>query len=305
MEILVTGANGFIGRCLCKELLANHHHVVGLGKGSMDEDVEFYDIDITNEAEIEKVFQKHSFDVVIHLAAVTFHDDIVNQKRKTLSISMQGTEILATLFNKYCNNAKFIYTSTGKIYGGGVVQPINELTPPNPKNALGKSKYLTERLIDYYSTDNMSNKFIVLRMFNIYGYGQRNSFVIPYIIGELNSTKPIKLGNVEDKRDYLNVNDLVKLFAAIINKPAKELDNFNIFNVGSGLAYSVNDILAMLEKDINRKIPIEIDSSRLRQDETAIEYADNSLVKNTFNWGPQITLEDGLKDMLEKSGVVK
>lgn len=306
MKILITGANGFIGRYLCDALKAEHD-VTGIGYGDSDiEGIKYINTDITNYEKLESIFKGTSFDIVYHFAAVTFHDDIVNKKTNTLYISLKGTENVVTLFNKYCNNAIFLYTSTGKVYGGGDTQPISEANFPKPTNALGKSKYMTERLIDYYSEGNKSNKFVIFRMFNIYGYGQRDSFVIPHIIKHLKANKPLPLGNLKDYRDYLYIDDLIECFVEIANgKMAKQKDILSIYNIGSGKPYCVQDILDIVEKKLGRKLNIQISESRQRKDETETEYSDSRKIESITGWKAKTSLEDGISKMLQKEGLIK
>ncbi len=306
MKILITGANGFIGRKLCAAL-SKDNQIVGIGaEDAVMPDIEYHLIDITNYDEIEKLFIKNKFDVVFHFAAVTFHDDIVNRKANTLYISLKGTENVVTLFNKYCNNAKFLYTSTGKVYGGGKEQPITELTPVNPKIPLGKSKYMTERLIDYYSEDNITNKFVIFRMFNIYGEGQRDSFVVPHIIKHVKENKTIPLGNLKDYRDYVYIDDLIECFTKFVNNDlSKQEKPVDIYNIGSGKPNCVQDILDVTEKLTGKKINVLINENRKRNDETEVEYADSSKIKAVIGWEANTDIEKGIKKILEAEGIIK
>lgn len=303
MNILITGANGFIGKNLCEKLCAENN-VIGIGNHDCQiKGVEYHKIDVLNSNAINELFEKKQFDKVIHLAGVTYHNDIVNQKKMSLETSFLGTQNLITAFNKYCSGGLFIYSSTGKIYGGGKYQPIDENTPPNPVNALGKQKRMTEELIDYYSQENISNKFVIMRIFNIYGAGQRPTFVIPYIIEQLKQSDNISLGNINDARDYLHINDLVDCFDSIL-KRYKSDKSLEIFNIGSGKAFSVEQILSIIKEKTGRNITVSIDKTKLRYDETSIEYADISKIYQAVGWKPQIKLENALTDLLKQENLL-
>lgn len=307
MNILITGANGFIGKNLCS-ILSEHNTVVGIGtKDAQISGVEYFRINITDYESLEKLFVKYRFDAVYHLASVTFHDEIVNQKQHTLNINLKGTENLVLLFNKYCNNAKFIYASTGKVYAGGKKgQPIDEAVVPNPMNPLGKSKYLTEKLIDYYCEDNKSNNFVILRIFNVYGYGQRDSFVIPHIMKHIKENKVIPLGNINDYRDYIYIDDLTNCLSSVLKTDlSKQQNNIDIYNIGSGKAYSVKNILDIVEKLTGRKFEIEIKQEKIRKDEPNMEYSDSSKFKKVFRQAPKTDLEEGLRQILKKEGIIE
>ncbi|MCQ2740327.1 MAG: NAD(P)-dependent oxidoreductase [bacterium] len=303
MNILVTGGNGFIGRKLCDKLAADNN-IICIGRHNHNfEKCVYKKIDILDKNSLEDLFKKYKFDIVYHLASVTFHDEIVNNKEKSLEISLNGTQNLITLFNKYCNNAQFVYSSTGKVYGGYHKEAINENTPAIPENILGKSKYLTEKIIDYYCTDNKTNNFIILRIFNVYGSGQRDSFVIPHIINSIKNNQTIPLGNIDDKRDYIHVNDVISCLELISKKRLLE-SNIEIYNLATKKTNSVRDILNILEKLLNKKINIAIEDNRKRSDEYSVEFGDYAKLKKAYNWEPKIPIEDGLKLILQQENIL-
>lgn len=303
MNILITGAGGFIGRHLCQKLSAENN-VVGIGQhDSQLQGVDYRKISVLDKEAIRSLFAEFKFDKVVHLAGVTYHNDIVNQKQMSLETSFRGTENLIEAFNKYSTNGLFIYSSTGKVYGGGITQPIDENTPSNPTNTLGKLKRMTEEVIDYYSQENPSNKFVILRIFNIYGYGQRPTFVIPYIMEQLKKSDNLSLGNIDDARDYLHVEDLVECVSEILKNYHSD-KNVEIFNIGSGKAFSVKQILSILEEKTGRRFNVKIDEKKLRQDETSIEYADISKINQSVGWQPKIQLPDALSELLKQEKVI-
>ncbi len=210
MKILITGASGFIGRSIIKNWVDNPDFSIF----SLSRDDEFCPNgvttlvgDVLDMASLEAVFSLHEFDIVIHLAAITAHKDIVDNKYSTLATNLQGTMNVLDCFNRYCKNAQFIYTSTGKVYGNTNEMPISEKAQVNPTNILGKSKYIAERLVDFYAIPE--NKYLICRIFNIFGENQKKSFVIPTILEQIKEGHDLVLGNLEDKRDYLYVDDLV------------------------------------------------------------------------------------------------
>lgn len=305
MKILVTGANGFIGRNL-KSILQPKAEVIGIGHSDNQvASAGYKKIDVLDATAVEELFREYRFDKVIHLAAVTFHDDIVNRKKYSLDTSLRGTENILSAFNRYCSGGTFLYSSTGKVYGGGITQPINENTPANPTNTLGKLKKMTEELIGYYADDNPGHKFSILRMFNIYGWQQRPTFVIPYIMQQLKEGNTLTLGNVDDARDYINIRDLIDCISKVLFNSEQQGKQLDFYNVGSGDPHSVRDILEIISRLTGRQLEIKIDSNRLRHDETSIEYADISKIKKTFGWNPQISLEQGIREILLKENLLK
>ena len=304
MKILITGANGFIGRELCKKLTSSKNIVVGIGRQKTTIDNVIYEpIDILDRTSLENLFIKYQFDVVYHLASITFHDEIVNKKEKTLEVSLKGTENLVCLFNKYCSNAKFVYTSTGKVYGGQHDDAISENTSIAPSNILGKSKYLTEQIIDYYASDNETNQFTILRVFNVYGQAQRSTFVVPHIIKHIKENNVIPLGNLDDKRDYIYISDVIDALVAIL-KDSLIPYHLDRFNIATKNCNSVRDILNILEKILNIKIPISTVKDRQRIDEYSVEIGDYAKFKAYYNWEPKVSLKEGLFDILTKENLL-
>lgn len=304
MKVLITGAGGFIGQHLMEQLILDEsNEIVAISKRALDYNnrVKSYICDVLNEEALQKIFREHLFQVVIHLAALTAHNQIINNRFETLEINLKGTEIILKCFNRYCRNALFLYTSTGKVYGKTNEMPITEQAYTNPTTVLGKSKLITERLIDFYAVES-TNKYLVARIFNIYGGNQKDNFVVPTILNQLKSGYTLQLGNLFDKRDYLYIDDFVKAIEKLINVHEK-LQHFDIVNVGSGVASSVEDIVNILKQILHQQIEVSVAQEKLRGDETPIEYCDNSKLKALTDWQAKYDLYDGLMEVCIEKGL--
>ncbi len=297
MRILVTGASGFIGSGIVRMFRDDIGGEVFALSRSRCPDIGITPIeaDILDFKVVNSLFERFHFDVVIHLAAITTHKDIVDNKFQTFDINLKGTENLLKAFNSHCNSAVFFYASTGKVYGDTDEMPISESATTKPMNILGKTKRITEEVIDFYAQP--SNRYIIGRIFNVYGEHQKPNFIVPTILSQLEN-KYIKLGNVTDKRDYLYIDDLLRaIVSCVLNR-----DKFapvDYVNIGSGQPISVNDILHELEKIIGRKIEVQVDSSRFRKDETVIEFCSNDKLMRLTGWKQNVPLKDGLKRVFE------
>lgn len=303
MRILVTGASGFIGRKLIGALKADSDtEVFAL---SANENIEIsgvhsYRCNVLDADGVEKVFSENTFDSVVHLAAVTAHSEIIDNKIKTFEINLHGTINLLNSFNRHCRGGQFIYASSGKVYGKTNEMPISENAILNPTNILGKTKRMTEEVIDFYA--QQENRYLILRIFNVYGEGQRSNFVVPTIIAQL-SEKEINLGNIKDLRDYIYIGDLIDAFKACIAHP-EAFSNVDYVNVGSGEPVSVADILREIETLINRKLTVTINPQKLRHDEMPVEYCSNNKLTKLTGWLPKHSLTDGLKSTLKNEGII-
>ncbi len=279
MRILITGINGFIGQHLARTLAQRGHKVSGLGhyKGGV--------LDRTIVGRSIRDAQ-----VVVHLAALTQHKDIVDNRFETLDVNLRGTKNILDAFIKSKKSRKFLYASTGKVYGKIVSLPISEDHPTNPLNILGKSKLITEKLIDFYN-DN-KKEFIIFRIFNIYGSGQHNNFLIPTILGQLNKKKMV-LGDLEAKRDYVYIHDLINAFILAIEK--KGVTGVSIYNICTGKSFSASQIVRKISKIKGVDIKAKNNPTLIRKDEEKDEYGSFEKAKNTFGWEPKKSIEEGLK----------
>lgn len=302
MKVLITGAGGFIGRHLIQTLSqTGSAELFALSRGATDiPNATVLQGDVLDSGRIEEIFSAHSFDVVYHLAAITEHHKIVDDKAATFYTNLQGTINLLESFNRHCKGAAFIYASTGKVYGKTNEMPITESAYVNPQNILGKTKRITEEVIDLYATPE--NHYVSCRIFNIYGEGQKRSFVVPTIIDQLDRPEII-LGALHDLRDYLYVDDLISALIAC-GKNAGNFANVDWVNIGSGAPANVEDILRVISELTNKKLNVSVDVSRLRTDETAVEFCSTKKLQDLTGWKPQYTLKQGLRRVLQREGVI-
>lgn len=303
MKILITGVNGFIGRNLATSLITEDHDVIGLDcdKTCLHNSIKEYIVgSVLNKKLVFQIIQ--DVDVVVHLAAITEHTNIVNDKYKTFETNFNGTKNVLEAFQKYRQPSKFIYSSTGKVYGTIKENPITEESQKIPLNILGKSKLITEQLIDFYATEN--KEFIIFRMFQIYGLNQKKNFLIPTIISQLNNSKSkekisIVLGDTKAKRDYIYIDDVINAFVKAMEIKLK--NGFNTYNICSGIPVSAEDIVLIISKILDTSISIEVNKKLLRTDEMMIEYGSYNKAQKVLGWSPKITLEQGLKKIIEKT----
>ncbi len=200
MRILITGINGFIGQHLGAKLVQRGHVVVGLARNKKCKVANikaYYSGSVLDKKLVEEAAKDAQ--VIIHLAALTSHKTMVDNKFETLEINLQGTKNVLDAFSKSKNTQKFFYASSGKVYGRIMHLPISEDHPTNPQNVLGKSKLITEKLIDFYN-DNQK-EFVIFRIFNVYGPGQNKNFLIPTILAQFHEgKKEIVLGDMSRLR---------------------------------------------------------------------------------------------------------
>ena len=302
MKILITGINGFLGTHLAYELIKRKHAVVGIGRSpvcDVDGISGYVKGSVLDKKIIKKAFK--GINAVVHLAALTAHSDIVKDKYRTLEINFHGTKNILDIFSVTPAAKKFIYSSTIKVYGDIRYLPLDEKHPACPVNILGKSKYLTERLIDFYAAKG--KECVILRISNIFGEGQKRNFLIPTILTQLKNTKKIKntkeitLGDINAKRDYVYIKDVVNAFVLAVEKRVP--DSFEVLNVCSGIPRSAKDIVSKIIRMVDYKIKIKVNKNLLRENEMNKEYAEFKKAKNLLGWKPENDLYDWLRKTLK------
>ena len=278
-KILVTGSAGFIGSNVIKKLsgyeVVTNHNDSGR-------------IDLQN---IDQVMKLDSVDTVIHLAGKIPWRELSSNEFSDNNIKC--TQNILEYSGKK-NVKKIIYVSS-YIYGKQKYCQVDEDHPVNPQTAYAESKNLAEKeCIDYCKRSNLD--LIILRPFNVYGESMRSGFLISNLINAVRSGKKLDIVNKDSKRDFLHVDDFVELILKTIDYNSK----LEIFNVGSGLSYSFEDIITKIEKISKNKLDIHYDT-----DKNFIEdiVADISKIKSKLHWEPRIKIDDGLRKTFESGSI--
>jgi len=233
-KVLVTGHTGFIGKMLVEELKKQGNKVLTM------EETDGNILDIRDWNKIKQWRNKvETIDLIYHLAAITFVPYSFENPRQTYEVNVLGTLNVLELCRLYA--VKRMVFSSGYIYGYPKYLPIDEQHPMNPINPYARSKELGERFCKAYHEDYGLN-CTILRLFNIYGEGQRKQFLIPSILSQLPNEK-IELMDSKPKRDFLYVRDAI---AAFLSAGAYDNSKFEIFNIGSGISYSVAEVTSKI-----------------------------------------------------------
>ena len=275
-SIFVTGSSGFIGRKIIEKLPKSE--VLTDSDNSKR-------IDLQN---IKEVLNIDSADIVIHLGGKT--------PKKELKWSDYFSNNISGTLNvlEYCIKKKvkkLIYVSS-YVYGNPKYCPIDENHPVNPHNAYSESKYLGERLCKFYC-DRTELNLTILRPFNIFGESMNEGFLLTNLINAVKTDKKITIVNKNSKRDFLYIDDFVDLILKIKDYNCK----FEIFNVGTGVSFSFNDVIKKIEYITSKKLNLDY----LDDDKTFMGniQADISKIKEKLNWKPKIEFEEGLKKILK------
>ncbi|MFH0977833.1 MAG: NAD(P)-dependent oxidoreductase [Candidatus Woesearchaeota archaeon] len=292
--VLITGINGFLGNSIGKELISSGFEVIGLDQApacSLTGVNSYFSASVLDKEKVNAAVSRAQF--VVHLASLTTHDEITFKPYLALEVAIVGTKNVLDAFVASPASKMFLFSSSGKVYGRSGKPPLDESMPANPTNFLGKSKLLVEQLISFYSTEPKS--FVAFRIFNVFGPGQRDQFLIPTVAKQLRHGNLLKLGDLRAKRDYVYVDDIARAFRSAIESSLS--NGFHIYNICSGVASSASDILDLFSSITGKKIQAVSQPSLLRPDELDIEFGSFLKIEKDLGWKPVVSLREGLKNV--------
>jgi UDP-glucose 4-epimerase len=308
MKCLVTGGAGFIGSNLVDTLISQNHEVTVIDNESSDAHDQFYWNPIANNYKYNicdytmcsDVFKRHNPDVVFHIAAEARIQPCIEDPLKAVESNMVGTATILELSRRY-KVKRVMYSSTSSAYGLKNLCPLSEDMPNDCLNPYSVSKVAGEELCKMYSS-LYGLETVIFRYFNVYGERQPIKGQYAPVIGIFQRQKkngePMTIvGDGEQRRDFTHVSDVVSANILAATKTFNrwqedETKNYiyqfgQIYNVGTGVNYSVNEIAKIIGGNtIN--IPPRVGESR-------ITLANISKIKKQLGWEPKIKLEDWLK----------
>jgi GDP-4-dehydro-6-deoxy-D-mannose reductase len=280
-SLLITGSNGFIGTALRKHLLEKRYMLYEFNEE---------DGDIAQKNALDQ-FNKYQIDHVIHLAGKTFvphswHDPNI----------FYATNVMGSLnVLEFCKRHKIPLTFLSTyLYGIPNHLPITEDAELNPNNPYAHSKYLAEKLCQFYHRE-FGVKAIIFRPFNVYGYGQNALFLVPAIIDQILHTSEIKVNELTSKRDYIYLEDLIHAIMLSLHTNL----SFEIFNIGSGKSLSVREVIDIIQEIFASKKKV-ISKNMQRKNEIPDTVANIDKIKQKLDWYPVYSFYDGICDMYKK-----
>lgn len=305
--ILITGAAGFIGSQLSKHLLLLGYQVVGVDNYTPFYDIQikqrriqtlsryksfiFYECDIVDQPQIAELAHKYSPQAVIHLAAqagVVCDDSWIPQY---IHSNIKGFESIALLCA--LRHIPLLYASSSSVYGEQDHTPFRESDVPNPTGIYACSKHHNELLAELYRK-HLGLQATGLRFFSVYGEGMRPDLVLPRFVQALKSGEEVTLfGSPETARDFTYIGDLIEAIACLLKQLLSLEKLASIYNIGSERPVQIIELLRLLERILGQEAKVCI--KPLRPNEMHVTYADSSLLKETINFKPKYTLEDGIK----------
>jgi UDP-glucose 4-epimerase len=311
-SFLVTGAAGFLGSHVVEQLLNKDAHVIGVDNfysGHRDflhpfesnPKFKLAELDIRDFDALSELMCSVRPDVVIHLAALHFIPAAIADPTFTVSLNVHGTQSVLTA-SRLANVETFWFASTGDVYAPSDL-PHTENSAIAPFNIYGLTKLMGEQLISLESRYRPDAKFIVGRLFNLYGVRETNPHIIPEIIKQLKEqdNSELHLGNIHPKRDMVPVAEAAKALIATIEKAPSGV---NTINMATGVAWSMQELIEVIGKLRRQPIEIKIDPKKVRPVERNHLQADVKLLDQLIGWTPSGNLENGLINLLKNEGLI-
>lgn len=307
-KVLVTGAGGFIGSHLTEALAAagaTTTAMVRYNSGSLIGNLAFIDAGARKEIRVVSgTIEDSDFvykvvegqDIVFHLAALIAIPYSYEAPRTYVRTNIEGTLNVLEAARR-CDVARVVHTSTSEVYGTALRTPIDENHPLQGQSPYSASKIGADKLAESYYR-SFATPVTTLRPFNTFGPRQSARAFIPTIISQALDRDEVRLGSLTPERDMTFVSDTVAGFMAAAATP--RIEGMTI-NLGTGKTYSVGWFARRILELMGVDKPIVQEDERLRPalSEVMKLVSDNRQARDVMSWSPAVSLDDGLRWMIE------
>ena len=300
-RILVTGASGFVGSHLLPVLRRRYGDAAFTLIDAVSQG-DVAGVDLLDSAALGAVVGASKPDLVVHLAGQSSVAVGIEADDRTWSANCTGALHLASAIANHAPNATLLFESSSEVYGGAFLSgPVAESSALLPLNAYARSKALAECIFEDRMPDSV--KLIVTRPFNYTGPGQGEHFALPSFAAQIVAIETgrqpprVKVGNLDVRRDVLDVRDVVGAFLTLLDKSPTLPSRFTV-NIASGTTRPIRELLEILRGLSAVPFEIEVDESRLRPFDLPETCGQAGLMKAATGWTPSRSIEETLSDLL-------
>ncbi len=289
MRVLVTGISGFIGCHLARELESIGAEVAGLADAPGRYAGKLYRTDILDRQALRQVVEECAPDVVVHLAGLSHVGDSWKRPGEYLRVNFVGTRNVL----EAAGQRRVLIASSAEVYG--VVpeseQPINEDRALDPRSPYAMTKACAE-------IRGLEHGAIVVRAFNVVGVGQSPQFAVPSFTAQLAAIRAgerasvLKVGDLSPRRDFLHVSDAASAYRVLIESG----EHGRVYNVASGQAWSIGEVLDQLRAVSGVAARVERDEARVRPVDVPLLQGDNRRLRD-LGWAPKYDLQRALTEI--------
>jgi UDP-glucose 4-epimerase len=307
-RVLVTGAAGFVGIPVTRQLLERGFEVVALDNFSvgsrelLEEVVEprsILEVDLRDAEGVRRAVRDAAPWGVIHLAAIHFIPYCVAHPAEALAVNLGGTQHLLDALLEAAPR-RLVFASTADVYEPTEIAH-EETHPVGPINVYGATKLTGEQLVGFHRERQPELETVVARMFNVYGPGETNPHVMPAIFEQLQTSRTLALGNLSPRRDYIYVEDMAAALVGLLT----DAPVGSTVNVGTGVSTSVKALVRSLERLLGDRIEILVDPERVRPSDRPRLEAGTERRRSILPDFEPVALEDGLRATLEALGLLE
>ena len=306
-RILVTGGAGFIGsntvryaldKGLTVSVLDSFENAV-LSKDDLIElGAHVLELDIQDPRALESMTSP--FDAIVHLAAQVSVPKSIQDPERNHSVNVSGTEHVLQ-FAQQNGVKRFIFASSSAVYGNCETMPLRESSQGELQSPYAKSKLEIEQKIDDYF--QRGSEFLSLRFFNVYGPEQQldsnYGAVVPIFIDRYTQgIQPTIYGSGSQSRDFVNVRDVARLLVDLsVGEWAQPKQS--VYNVGTGQSVTITELASLIHELSQSNLAFAPSYQTQRAGDIEHSVASIEAIKRDFNWKPEISLEDGLRELIE------
>ncbi|MFN2521279.1 MAG: GDP-mannose 4,6-dehydratase [Candidatus Limnocylindria bacterium] len=307
MRVFLTGITGFAGSHLAERFLADGDSVDGLAHESpphrnlaaVAARIRIHAGDLEDRAALDEALEAARPDVVVHLAAQAVPTHAAADPLGTVRLNVLGTAVLLESLAAR-PGARLVYASSADVYGAPESIPVGEDVAPRPRNVYAATKAAAEALVREFG-DRGRNPTVILRAANQNGPRQSpelaaSGFARQIALAEVGLGPPVlRHGRLDGRRDFVDVRDMAAAYAAAASLSPEVTETYN---VGTGRAVSISEVLAVLVGIARLEIRTELDPQRVRRGEPTELALDASRFRERTGWRPTISLEESLADTL-------
>lgn len=303
IKALVIGATGFVGSYLIEEiknsLLCNVIATNLEREMIYQNNIILKKLDILDYNSVFSLINENKPEYIFHLAAQSSVSLAWKKPELTADININGSLNILEAVKNINYNPKILMIGSGEEYGYIEKVPITEETPLKPGNIYAVTK-ACQNMISRVYCKAYDMKVIMVRSFNHIGPNQSSTFVISDFCKQVAEIEKgvkspiLKVGNLNAKRDFLDVRDVVRAYTKLIQFGKSG----ETYNVGRGQAVKISEVLNIILKNSNKEINVEIDKNKLRPLDVPIIEPSIGKIYRATGWKPEIPLEESIKDIL-------